>query len=684
MRAATRALPAILAASLCCTAMAQTQPVAPPSQPPAEPAPNAPPPRQAPGEANAPDQPQQTQFADLPEPVRLGVRIELLRRRIPVIPTLVLVPDTRSYIEAIAAWTLEGRFPILIDDGSHAARENIARFVRSFEPASIVRWSAKDAKAPLEDIRGAVEQAFAASWGAESYADLPALFAGLGFAPPGVVVAAPGDTAWPAALALAAGHGQPIVWLGGLPRNPGGVMPQAQGDDMDQRLRDTLAAISLPWDSLGDAIDSIALCLNTPIRFESPGGMLATTDRIGRHPDGARYAWAGQIHGGEAEAAWRAMCSLFLRPTRAFLFDSYKNEEPFSLYGVADAAEMLTKAGFETQSFDPEGIGLIDWRALAIRPFSADLLIVNTAGNGRFFEMPPGEAARGSRGFASDLPMLLRPAVVHYIHSFSAQNLADREGLARRWLEQGACAYVGSVDEPFLTSFQPPISLAARFLAPAPLAAAARIDTAPIWKIAVIGDPLLIVAAPSQLDRGAAGRIDAEPPLPGATDVGKAMADALREKRFEDAMSALIIQCRDEQAARLFEAVAHDEKASLSPRLARIAFPALFRAGRGDLVLRAFLAMDEGAASDTLVIDALWQAMRPQLEKGEAGALVIDTLKRRVRETSLGDDGVLLARSAERLGGPAAATLLLSELAQRAADDRQLRILRKELSRLGG
>jgi len=89
--------------------------------------------------APPPPHPQEIKLEDLPPPQRLGAKATLLREAVPVVPVLVLVPNVRSYIEAIAAWTPGGRYPVLIDDGSRDAAEDIGRFSRAFKPAKVVR-----------------------------------------------------------------------------------------------------------------------------------------------------------------------------------------------------------------------------------------------------------------------------------------------------------------------------------------------------------------------------------------------------------------------------------------------------------------------------------------------------------------------------------------------------------------
>jgi len=54
---------------------------------------------------------------------------------------VVIVDSAEAAAEALRGWKGLRRFPVLIDDGTLLAAENIARFVRAFEPAKIVRWS---------------------------------------------------------------------------------------------------------------------------------------------------------------------------------------------------------------------------------------------------------------------------------------------------------------------------------------------------------------------------------------------------------------------------------------------------------------------------------------------------------------------------------------------------------------
>lgn len=82
------------------------------------------------------------------------------------------------------------------------------------------------------------------------------------------------------------------------------------------------------------------------------------------------------------------------------------------------------------------------------------------------------------------------------IHSWSAAAPDDTNTVAGRWLENGAYAYVGSVNEPFLSAFIPPKLMVDRLKRGAPFLIAARQLESPPWKVATIGDPLMSITTP--------------------------------------------------------------------------------------------------------------------------------------------------------------------------------------------
>ena len=70
--------------------------------------------------------------------------------------------------------------------------------------------------------------------------------------------------------------------------------------------------------------------MNAPGRVRAGRGEtdhFALTDYRGRlegkEVPGPRWAWVGQVHGGARDAAYRAMCALFLDANNAWVFDGY-------------------------------------------------------------------------------------------------------------------------------------------------------------------------------------------------------------------------------------------------------------------------------------------------------------------------------------------------------------------------
>lgn len=622
----------------------------------------------------APDapEPRPVQLSDLPPAQRLGARIEAVRRQLPVIPAVVIAEDAPSYVEAIARWSLEARYPVLLDDGTDRAREDIARFVRGFRPARVVRFSlkAEGAHAPLPDApdarRSALENAAARAWGADGAATLAQRWAEIRFQPPGVVVASDRDPAWTAALALAAGRGQPLVWMtssvpdGGV----GGAMDSGAGESLALAVERACESTGLAWRELGDVLDAVTLCVAVPGKVRSgTDGVVATTDLVGRlsgsdgagRLNGARWAWAGQVFGSEAHAAYSAACALFLMPREAWLFDGYPDHEPWSTWDCSKAADILRAGSMTAEIDDTPRQGLPAWEFRASRTLDAGLVFINSKGNADFFDLEPGRARPG------DAPILGVPAFVHFVHSWSATSPADRDTVAGRWLERGAYAYAGSVHEPFLQAFVPTPSAAARLLSLFPWGAAVRMDQGPAWRVTVLGDPLITLGP-------GAPRAERDLPLEALVDLEQQMRDAAGERRFADAVHALVLLGRDEDAARLALGVLREQPGNFAPDLARAAVLPVFRAGgpdRAGSLVRIYQHLPADAAADPVLRDALWLACLPGLAAARDETM-ISTLRTNLRPGQVGRDAAALAPALSALFGRDVAASMLND-ARRAA-----------------
>lgn len=561
--------------------------------------------------------------AAAPDPgVALGQRAGDRLASRAVIPTVVIVGHAADYAEAIAAWTPETIYPVLIDDGSWAAAEDIARFVRAFRPERVVRWEA-DARRGADmrprravpDARALADDALARAWGAEITAGsdeqqrLEAMLArwlALELVPPGIVLADERDPAWTAALALAAGRAQPICWMELPKRAVDAPMTILEAEPVAAACEQFAARTNLPWRDLGDALDAITVCAALPARVQtSAEEFAAMTDRLGRLDQHRRWAWAGQVFGSEPEAAYRAMCSLFLRLDTAWLFDGYASTQPWAQFDATSAARILEASDVFVALDDEPRNRLSDWRLRAERPVRADLILINSSGNRAWFDLA------GTRAQTGDIPLLDAPSLVHMVHSWSAVAPGRRNTVAGRWFERGVYAYVGSVHEPFLQAFVPTPVLAERLMSRAALGAAARVDGRPLWRIAVLGDPL-IARAPEP------PRATQELPLADPQSVEEAMRAAARELRYADAVAALALLGRDADAARLFAAIVREKPQTLDADLARAALFPLFRTAMDDEFLRAFAALPTDLAADGAAVDALWHVGRRVAREGGA------------------------------------------------------------------
>lgn len=626
----------------------------------------------------APAQPDQRtiDMRQAPANFRLGVRVLTHRQQRAAAPVVVITPDEASYLEAISRWTPETIFPVLIDDGSARAAEDIARFVRAFAPDSIVRYEGGEVLPQDRAARAAmITQRFASIWDIEDEEDVMArLVSHWQFsvhAPPGVVVADANDPAWTGALALAAGHTQPILWYDTSPIH-GGVdsdIGPEQVRALASFLEVELEFLGLAWGAPGDVIDAVTLAMNIPVKCNLPelrerdSERFALTDVIGKHdaltsPRGSaltRWAWAGQLIGNESESAYRAMCAMFIQPERAWVFDGYHDEAPWNTYDGEKIKTNLQRATLDVTLLDTPRQGLDNWLIATTIPLGADLIFVNTKGMADWFDLEPG------RAHAGDAPILDRPAAVSFVHSWSATRPGDPNTIAGTFLRRGAFAYAGSVHEPYLQAFIPAPVLALRLVGGLPWAAAIRSDgRSPVWKITYLGDPLLAIGSP----RPRTGEIDLDEAQPLKYD----LAEALEAEDFVKAARTLVMMGRDTDAARLGSAVLKDQPEAFTPELAQAVAMAAFREHDKDLLVACVLSLDESVLDASNIGDALWHAAESDLRTGVTHPMS-DALEKSIRGSRLVRDATRLAGSVEVIRGVEGRNAVLHRLAQRAGND---------------
>jgi hypothetical protein len=284
------------------------------------------------------------------------------------------------------------------------------------------------------------------------------------------------------------------------------------------------------------------------------------------------------------------------------------------------------------------------------------MVFVTTHGNPSEFNLNPGEAGPG------DLPLLGQPAIIHFVHSFSAMFAGNRDTIAGRWLERGSHFYVGSVHEPYLSAFLPTPGLNARMLSGAALGAAVRVERPEVWKITVLGDPLLTLLPASK-------RIDEGETLAGAKPIDADLRDALLGKRFGEGFHILALQGRDRDLARLFAAAQSKEPASIDAVAARWSIIALARSDDADNLSEAFLKLTPEDAKDGLLRDALWLVCSPKLAKPTDAMLA--ALRKNLRSQSIGRDATVLANALTRSKGAEASAAFLNELRSSLTDKAQ-------------
>lgn len=569
----------------------------------------------------------------------ISMRMTALRDAQRVSDAVIIVSDAKSYIDAIARWKPDRLTPVLIDDGTELSREDIARFVRAFNPKRVLRWSspspdaasaegarvsspnaASFAQVKPEDVYQALAGVFGAG---EHVNDLAGLMQGWKHAeynPPGIVITSAQDPAWVAAMALSAGRGQAIAFMNPelMPNHLNGAFEQAQFGALAVAIEHVATSMDVEWAALGDTLDAITLCANAPSRVHiQDKEYLATGDLIGRRDNShkfARWAWPGQIAGTASQAAYRAMCALFLQPSEAWIFDGYRSEAPFDQYDGSAAAQPLRARNMVTRVDDEPNGSARQWRLRGARACNAGLIFVNTMGNSDFFDLNTG------RGRPGDVPFLAVPSAMHVIHSWSLERPAARDTLGGRWLERGAFLYVGSVNEPYLGAFVPPLEITRRLSGGMIFGAAVRPDNVPPWKVVCMGDPLYSLGAPMKRE-GAAEEFE------GATPVGQGLREAMTSADWGVAFNLLRLEGRDADAIKLLDGIL--AKAAKSERKAlpldaeavRTVVPMLVRRGATPTLLT--LAQQAQATSsarvalaDPVVRDAIWLSAYPLLSSG--------------------------------------------------------------------
>ena len=426
-----------------------------------------------------------------PWPIQTGMRLAILRSKIPTVNRVVLVPDEATFLAAIQKWNLKGHWPILIEDDKYTPR-----FLQRFQAEEVVRLpSIKEQLPQGKRLQELMLSAAATAWNATDTQTLKAKWTQLGWEPPGVVITSENDPARSAAVALAAAHGQPLVFLEGNFGKPNQSLNKTQWQTLQIAITKAVESTGFYYSQLGDPIDTITIVRELAVKYQSPqkkDEQLAVTDGLGRHINGERWAAVGWIFGSEVRSIYQAMCSLFLDSQTAMLYDSYPKEGNWVKYEMEEAATELKTLGLDVEVVQQPESSLERWRSLASKPWTFDLILMNSKGYPKSFQVGNGDAS------VEDIPKVVFPTAIHMIHSWSASEPDNTNTVSGRWLANGAYAFVGSVHEPLLSAFIPPKLMVDRLKKGAPFLIAARQLQSPPWKVATIGDPLMSINKPRQ------------------------------------------------------------------------------------------------------------------------------------------------------------------------------------------
>lgn len=574
-------------------------------------------------------QQQQQQVRSLPWPIQLGLRSHQISQAFPLIDRVVLVPDAATYIDELAKWSPQGRWPVLIEDDRLTPM-----FVRRFKPAQLIRresiGSLPADRAERERLLEAVViQAFGGDPETKSVREL---FEKHRYAPPGVVITSVDDPAWTAALALAAGRGQLLAFVDGEFGSPNDQISSALALRLMEAVDAAVEQQGYPFRQLGDVIDTITVCRamglksDVLLRPEAQAkiggphgeGPIAITDLLGRNADGSRYAFTGWIFGNEARAAYMAMCSLFLDREQVLTCNTYPFDGEWGRYAMNDSNALLSQRGYELQQIVGESTTAAGWLRVLIGGIAADVVMMNTKGQSDIFEMSHGQCS------AFDVPLLAQPAVLHLIHSWSMRAPANPDTVGGRWLANGAYAAVGSSHEPYLAAFVPPVALAQRWTNFVPFLVAARWwdgegPMSKSWRIVTIGDPLMLCAPPADVARTRTFQ-KADYGVDLAEQVKSLMRRASNDasgEAYAEAMSILYMLGKDDIASELWKLA---QREGHSTRAARVALELFFHRRDARQFLEAWHALPQ---RDRAANDMLWHLLLPRIGSPSANDMLV-------------------------------------------------------------
>ncbi len=467
-----------------------------------------------------------------------------------VVDVVCLVPDVPTFLQAVATWDETHFFPILIDDVDYTFK-----FLRAFRPARVVRFPSKAEPIAPEKLWERAQAAVGAAWVDDSLGgEIPqgdSVPGTLGATPPGVVLSTPDSAALPGAVALAAGRLQPLLKWESAGKGFGDRISAVEAAALARSIEALLAARGLKYDQLGDDCDFVTLAGDYPYRYEHENQGQAFDDLILRatSEEKERWGFSGRLMGDATQSVYRAMCALFLKPSSAFLFNSYsEKEEPWSRFAMGPAAARLGQIMPASQRGGARA-GLGGWHAAFDPVNSSGLVLLNSSGGSTVFRIDE----QGNQAQTADIPES-SPAIVHMIHSFSAEAPDDPATIAGRWLANGAFVYYGSMNEPYLEAFRPAGMIGAFLGENLPLSVAFRkMAVEPFgqpWRLVYFGDPLYRLRPVGP----ATARVSGWKPIEGWKAYAEPLAPAADTSDFDRldwALKTAIFRCQSQEPARL-------------------------------------------------------------------------------------------------------------------------------------
>ena len=573
-----------------------------------------------------PQQPPAAVAPTPPWPVLLGARVMICERNRPVASRVVLVPDAATYLEQISKWSPLGQWPVLFEDDP-----GTSQFIRAFQPDEILVVPATARRLP-EDLEQRQQLATAVakiSFGAtDPRIGFREHYEKLGWRPPGFVVASMNDPAWTAGVALAAGRGLPLVFVDGDFGGPNGELSARRLRELELMIRDGARSTGYEWAGLGDGLDAVAICRSLPgrcrmdvpkaaqvrLQGRAPSGPYATMDAICRNDDGQRWGYAGWIFGDEGRSAVMAMSSIFLDRRNIWMFSGYEKQGQWNVYEVSKPAGRLAELGYASLFFEEGDADLASWIRLLRGAIPADVLFMNSHGSPTLFHVSGNQ-----RAYPQDIPFSEKPLALQMIHSFSLKQPATPDTVGGRFLERGVYAYVGSVDEPYLSAFISPRLAVERLAAGVPFLLAGRYwpgggMMSGVWKITAIGDPFM-QAIPPQL-RVIKPATD-PPAIEGGVNLlesAKAMMAATKTNPMQGAEAIRLLELlgRDKIAVQIWKNIESSDDQAAIAAAAPEAIGPLFREKDWPDFMAAYGRLSrENRSRDSR--DMLWHLATPRL-----------------------------------------------------------------------